>query len=249
MPAYPLRAIVLRKTKLGETDLILTLLAEDGSQVRAVAKGARKPGSRFGARAEPYTVADMLLHTGRSLEVIAESRTVVSHEELRADLDRSTHAAVVADLLDKACVECQADERLYGLALATLDAMVSVPCDQLMAVTLAFLIKAMAMIGYRPQLDSCVACAGEPTGGRLFSLESGGVLCSACGQTETGVLPLTEDARIALGELFLARMADLPELDIPPAVQRECFALLRAFVVHHLPARLKALEYLAGQVA
>ena len=46
---YRTRAIVLDKTKLGESDLILELLAENGSLVRAVAKGARKPGSRLAA--------------------------------------------------------------------------------------------------------------------------------------------------------------------------------------------------------
>ena len=49
---YTARAIVLRKTKLGESDLIVTLLAQDGSQARAVAKGARKPSSPFAARLE-----------------------------------------------------------------------------------------------------------------------------------------------------------------------------------------------------
>ena len=53
---YTARAIVLRKTKLGESDLVVTLLAEDGSQVRAVAKGARKPSSPFAARLELYSV-------------------------------------------------------------------------------------------------------------------------------------------------------------------------------------------------
>ena len=38
---YRTNAIVLDRTKLGEQDLILTLLASDGSEVRAVAKGAR----------------------------------------------------------------------------------------------------------------------------------------------------------------------------------------------------------------
>ena len=73
MPAYPLRAIVLRKTKLGETDVILDLLAGDGRIVRAVAKGLRKPGSKFGGRLEPYSDVELLLHTGRTFEVIAEA--------------------------------------------------------------------------------------------------------------------------------------------------------------------------------
>ena len=60
-PTYTARALVLRKTKLGETDLVLTLLAEDGSQMRAVAKGARKPANAFSARLELYSVVDVLL--------------------------------------------------------------------------------------------------------------------------------------------------------------------------------------------
>ena len=52
---YSLQALVLRKTKLGETDLIVTLLAQDGRQVRAVAKGARKPNSSFASRLEIFS--------------------------------------------------------------------------------------------------------------------------------------------------------------------------------------------------
>jgi DNA repair protein RecO (recombination protein O) len=248
VPAYPLRVLVLQKTKLGEADLILTLLAADGRQVRAVAKGARRPKSRFGARVEPYTVLDTLLHTGRSLEVMAEAQTVVSHDGLRGDLDRGAHAAVVADLLDKVSVEGQTDERLFGLALATLDAVETAEAGDLLGVTLGFLVKAMAMIGYRPQLAVCVSC-GSTVPAAAFSLEDGGVLCAACSVAAPAALPLTPGVAASLAALLSARMADIPALAIPPAVQRECFVLLRAYVATHLPARLKALEFLSSHLA
>lgn len=63
-PTYSLRALVLRRTKLGESDLILTLLSEDGSQKRAVAKGARRPKSSFAARTEPFCVIDAPVRDG-----------------------------------------------------------------------------------------------------------------------------------------------------------------------------------------
>jgi DNA repair protein RecO (recombination protein O) len=248
MPAYPARALVLRKTKLGEADLIITLLAAGGRQIRAVAKGARNPKSKIGGRVEPYTLLDLLLHTGRSLDVIAEASTVVSHEPLRCDFDRAMHAAVAADVLDKVTVEGQADERLYGLGLATLDALETAPIDGLMAVTLAFLVKAMAMLGYRPQLAWCVTC-GREAPAWAFSLEEGGVLCAACGVLAPGVLPLAPGTVDALSELLAAKMSDAAALGIPPAVASECFTLLRAFIAHHLPARLKALEFLAANGA
>ena len=65
-PTYSLHAIVLRKTKLGESDLILTLLAEDGRQVRAVAKGARKPNSAFSSRLEIFAEVEALMASGKN---------------------------------------------------------------------------------------------------------------------------------------------------------------------------------------
>ena len=131
MPAYPLRALVLRKTKLGETDLILTLLAADGRQVRAVANGARKSKSRLCARVEPFSVLDLLLHSGRNLEIIAEAETVATHDALRADYDRTMAASVVVDVLDKGSMEGQTEPQLFEMALVTLDVMESAPVSAL----------------------------------------------------------------------------------------------------------------------
>ena len=55
--AYNERCIVLKHTKLGETDVIVTMLGGDGRQIRAVAKGLRKPGNRIGARLELFAEA------------------------------------------------------------------------------------------------------------------------------------------------------------------------------------------------
>jgi len=246
MPSYPLKALVLRKTKLGETDLILTLLAEDGCQVRAVAKGLRKPGSRFGGRLEPYSVVDLLLHTGKSLEIISEARTVSAHALLREDLDRSGAAAVVADLLDKIAVEGQTEPRLFGLATTTLDVLERCENRAIPAIVVAFLVKSMAMHGYRPELDECAACACDATESDRFSLSAGGTVCDACGELDPASIRFPEAARAWLSTLLSSTMADIAAMDIPEGAVRDCFVLVRSFVSYHLPARLKALDYYAS---
>ena len=70
---YRTKVLVLDKTKLKETDLILTMLDERGRQVRAVAKGARKPGGRLAARCELFCTVDMLLAHGRSLDIVSQA--------------------------------------------------------------------------------------------------------------------------------------------------------------------------------
>lgn len=248
MPSYHLHAIVLRKTKLGETDVILALLAEDGRQVRAVAKGMRKPGSRLGGRLEPFSVVDLLLHTGRSLDVVSEAETVDAHAPLREDYDRSMAASVIADVLDKTAQEGQAEPRVFGLAQATLTALEAAPVAALSRVVTAFLVKALAMHGYRPELESCAECAEAATGGHRFSLEAGGVLCPECGEREAASLEFSEDGRVAIARMLGATMVEVTDTELPPATLRECFSLVRAFAAYHVPARMKALDLYTGEV-
>lgn len=246
MPAYPLRALVLRKTKLGETDTILTLLADDGRQVRAVAKGLRRPGSKFGGRLEPYAVVDLLLHTGKSLEVVSEARSVAPHGSLREDFERAAAAAVVADLLDKISVEGQTEPRLFALATTTLDVMGSAAPDALPRLVVAFLVKALAMHGYRPELVSCATCAADASGGTAFALDAGGVLCETCGELDPSALRFPAEARAWLSRLLGATLADVAGLDMPPDAVADAFALVRSFTAYHVPARLKALDFYAS---
>ena len=247
---YRARALALKKTKLGEADLIVTFLAEDGCQLRAVAKGARKTKSRFGARVEPFSVVDLMLARGRSLDIVTEAECVTSHDGLRGDLDRTSAASVVVDFLDKVSVECQTEERLFALSTTTLDAMEHASVEALRALVVAFLVKGMAMHGYRPQLSSCACCAGAvaaaSSGSIRFSLSSGGVVCAACAGTDPSALRTANDMPAVLTALLGAKMVDVETLGIPEASLRDALALMRAFVGYHVPARMKALDMYGG---
>ena len=59
-------AVVLRTHKLGEADRIITLLTKHHGQIRAVAKGVRRTSSQFGARLEPFMVADLQFVSGKT---------------------------------------------------------------------------------------------------------------------------------------------------------------------------------------
>jgi len=68
--------VVLRTQKLGEADRIITLLTRHNGRVRAVARGIRRTKSRFGGRLEPFTHVDVLIHPGRSLDVITQAEVI-----------------------------------------------------------------------------------------------------------------------------------------------------------------------------
>ena len=59
MPLYTADALVLRTYKLGEADRIVVFLTRDRGKKRGVAKGARRPRSRFAGALEPLTEVRM----------------------------------------------------------------------------------------------------------------------------------------------------------------------------------------------
>lgn len=163
---YPLRALVLRRTKLGESDVICTLLSEDGSQVRAVAKGARKPTSTFASRLEVYAICDLLLVHGKSLDLIKEARLVEGNQHLRSDIAYMEAAAPMVELLDRATQVGLQDARLFAMTSKALGLLKDAAPDELSKFTCAHLLKTLAILGFRPSFDTCVVC-GVPFEGSV----------------------------------------------------------------------------------
>ncbi|MCB7036919.1 DNA repair protein RecO [Eggerthella sinensis] len=247
-PTYDARVIVLRKTKLGESDLIVTLLAEDGSQMRAVAKGARKPTSSFAARLELYSVADAFFARGRSLDIVKEVRLVESNDRLRRDLEHAAGAAPMAELLDRVTQMGLENERLFALTRAALASLGRVEAAQVPAVCAAHLLKTLAFAGLRPSLDMCVGCgrtlpAGPPEGNVALSYHEGGVVCPLCRSgMETVMVPEAVLAwcRALLGSTF----AEIEALEVDPSASFGVLRFCQQWIGEHVGANLKSLNFL-----
>jgi DNA repair protein RecO (recombination protein O) len=172
--SYKTDALVLRKTKLAETDLILTLVAADGSQKRAVAKGGRKPGSKLCGLSEPFVVLRGLFHEGRSLDILREAHLLDANYELRSEYERAVAAGICADFLTGATEPGEEVARLFDLSRMTLAELASAETDVLMVLVLAFLLKAMALLGYSPQYE---VCAKDARLAQLFTARLAEVSC------------------------------------------------------------------------
>src|SRR6201996_5319213 len=94
--------IVLRTQKLGEADRIITILGRSTGRIRAVAKGVRRTKSRFGARLEPFTHVDLMLHPGRSLDVITQAEVIKPYgAPLAGDYPRYTAGTAMLETAER----------------------------------------------------------------------------------------------------------------------------------------------------
>ncbi len=154
--------IVLRTQKLGEADRIVSVLARKSGRVRAVAKGVRKTKSRFGARLEPFTHVDLLLYTGRTLDVITQAETVRSYgEALTGDYPRYTTGTAMLETAERfTAIEKEPALRQFLLLVGGLRTLVDGGHEPRLVLD-AYLLRSLAVAGYAPALEECAICGSR----------------------------------------------------------------------------------------
>jgi DNA repair protein RecO (recombination protein O) len=243
VPLYRDEAVVLRTQKLGEADRIVTLLTRRHGRVRAVAKGVRRTGSRFGSRVEPFMQVDLQLHSanvdgGRGLDVVTQAETIEPYgERIAADYRRYTAGTAVLETAERLTAEEREPSlRLYLLVTGALRAL----ADDAHTPTLvldAFILRAMAIAGYEPSLDACARC-GEPGPHRFFAVAAGGAVCAE--HRPPGAATISPEATVLMHALLEGdwSVADGAE----GRAQREASGLIAAYLQWHLERGLRSLR-------
>ena len=133
MPLYTADALVLRTYKLAEADRIVVFLTRDRGKKRGVAPHARRPRSRFNGALEPLTeVRVAYFETERRELVNLNYAETVRSPLAGANPESLAYTHYFAELIDAWAADSDADERLFRLGCAVLDALaVGTPPDAL----------------------------------------------------------------------------------------------------------------------
>jgi DNA repair protein RecO (recombination protein O) len=249
--------IVLRTHKLGEADRIVTVLARKTGRVRAVAKGVRKTRSRFGARLEPFTHVDLLLYTGRTLDVITQAETVRNYGEgLAADYPRYTAGTAMLETAERfTAIEKEPALRQFLLLVGGLRTLADVGHEPRLVLD-AYLLRSLAVAGYAPALDECAICgtrapsadpddpddpasARRSPGRRTFGVAAGGLVCKACwapGSASASGPTIDLMSALLRGDWGLADASERRN-------RVECSGLVAAYVQWHLEHSIRSLRH------
>src|SRR5918911_179528 len=186
--SYSTEAVVLRSLRLGGADRVLHLYTEAHGRVGAVAKGVRKTMSRFGARLEPLSHVELVLHRGRGeLETVTAAQLVRSHREARGDYYRFSVGMIGAEAMLRLFSEEEANERAFTAVTRFLDLLDDAPHTSdrptLDPLGLAFQLKLLWLAGYLPHVTACAECGAEQEPLVGYSTRAGGAVCAPCARS------------------------------------------------------------------
>jgi DNA repair protein RecO (recombination protein O) len=237
-------AIVLSAVRYSETSKIVRLATREQGVQSAIAKGALRPKSRFGAALQLLSEgqAQFLTKEHRELHVLTAFDLQQLHVGLASDLARYATASSLAEVMLR-FAPADPHPQSYELFRSALEALETTAPSQVEALGFRMLWHLVSVLGFAPSLDACVRDGTRlPDDGSLpFSTREGGALCPVCA-AQHGATQLPADARADLVAL-LDPDAALPTLD-----QRHGTAhrrLLARYIRYHLGegAELPALEF------
>lgn len=237
--SYRDEAVVLRATKLGEADRIVTLLTRHHGRIRTVAKGVRRTSSRFGARLEPFTCLDVQLHRGRSLDTVTQADVIAPYgQDLVTDYGHYTVATAMLETAERFTeVERESATQQYLLLVGALRSLARREHDASLVLD-AFLLRSLAIAGYAASFSDCARC-GDPGPHAAFNIAAGGAVCAGCRPPGSATPdPRTLDLLSALltGDWPAAESSD-------DRCRREGSGLVAAFLQWHLERGLRSLRH------
>jgi len=238
MVTYRDEVVVLRTHKLGEADRIVTLLTRRHGKVRAVAKGVRRTSSRFGARLEPFMVADAQLYRGRSLDIVQQASSIGAYgAEIAAHYERYTAAHAMVETADR-LNEAEATPNQYLLLVGGLRAL-SKGEHAARAVLDSYLLRVMALSGWAPSLGECARC-GRAGPQEWFVAQLGGAVCGHCAPAGS---PRVHPDTSALLRALMAGEWDIVDA-APGRAGAAASGLIAAYAQWHLERGIRSLSHL-----
>ena len=253
MLALSSEAILLRSVDYGESDRIVHLLTSDSGRLTAIAKGARRSQKRFPGTLDVF---NHLSIRGRarpraSMAFLEQARLISPFLGLRADAARYAMASFLVEMLDRLSpegIKGPEAEHLFVYATESLGLLETIRPNATLRLLLE--LRAFDALGLRPEFGRCVRCGRVPServahAHRVhFHIADGGLVCSACGLSLEGLIPV-ELGTLRILEAGLECPIDaLSKVELPARSLAEAASLVFRFQRFHVGIEMRSERFL-----
>jgi DNA repair protein RecO (recombination protein O) len=188
------RAIVLHTMPYMESSLLCSVFSERFGKLKLIAKGARRPKSKFCGALEPFSHTEMIFYRKEHKEIYTLSDAVVINDFklLRDSPLKFTAGELLCEFVDKTQPIEEPVLELYNLLLYSLHQLIMLPAILVRPWALSVLFRFLKFTGIEPHLKDCVRCHKKiQVDDVYFSIASGGLVCDS--HLDPSVIRLKKD--------------------------------------------------------
>lgn len=236
--------IVLKTFNFRETSKIAIFYTREFGKINGLLKGIRKDPKKFITSLEPATLNDLVFYSSRSsnLHLVGHCDLIKDFPELRTDLKKSLSVSYCLDLVNLIMPPEDKNEGVFKLLLLFINELAA-SCDPERLVNI-FRIKILSLSGFKPHLDSCVACDSLIKEKANFSNRLGGLICAACSTKDRYATPILKGTIASIIHIEKTDWGEGLRLGISPVIRRELNSILNNFLTFHLEKPLKSSKFI-----
>ena len=237
-------AIVLRTYNLGEADRIVVCLTRGAGLVRAVARGARRMKSKFGAALEPFTLVNLTFYERENRELVTIDQTEIlkSRFHLAGSEEATSALAYVGEMVMQFAPPHEVNDKLFRMVTACVETISERP-RSLEPVLRYFDIWMLRLAGFLPDFTHCADCGRPFTDGAYLSTELT-ARCGVCSKdARRSLLPGTIERLAASRRLSPGDFARSSE-NLPDPCRKQLAQLTERLVARVLERPLRSARFL-----
>ena len=239
-------AIIMRIKEFGESDLLVTFFTSDRGRLKGVAKGGRKSQKRFANCLDLFCLANLEYELKRKgdLHFLHSCKLVHAFPGLRSDFTSLSLASYIIELTEILFPLGVTDKEMFELLKNAFLALNEAGKTDVLRIL--FEAKAMALGGYKINLEKCCGC-GRPYAGEgraVYKSNKGCIACLKC-ERESKLSPgLGPDTVKVLKLIQASPWSEAEKMDLNDEMIREIKPVIKLHMEYRIGRRLKTAEYL-----
>ncbi len=254
--SFTTEAINLKNYPLNDNDNIVVMFSRTKGLIRAVAKGAKRPKSKLGARIQMFVANQLMLFEGKNLDTIAQAQSVNTFSKIRNNLDKLSYSMYIAELVNNFCSKQYNNDENYQEIYSLIFCAYQKIADsknraQVLFCLLKFQIKFMSYLGWGLDFVNCSQCLKEiefdNNKSALFSYDYKGFLCDCCKDDYLGeTIRIHNKIRAFLLELSTIDFDKKTKYDecLTEQFLDKCFSFMKKYIDNLANKKTKIFEVL-----
>lgn len=188
-------AILLKKTKFGDTSLVVQLYTKEFGRISAIIKGARSPKSKIGSRIDLINQVEVVLYnkTEKDLQLVTQVNLINHFPKIKEDLDKLKYASAVCEVILKLTPEHDINDKIYRGSIRILS-LINQSENSAVFLFAQYLLFFIKEIGFEISIEYCSNCGNkiENSSGNAFNYGSG-IICENCNEDKMLSFQLSEE--------------------------------------------------------
>lgn len=222
-------AVVLRTVDYSESSLIVTLFTRKHGVIAVIAKGAKRPKSKFSALMVPGQVLEVVVYikSTRSVQTLSEASYMLKLDQLRIDLEKLALATTTLELINQVLHENEVNDILFAFLVKFLRWINSY--DKPGRIIFPYVqLRVMEHIGIGLQPEEAID--DETTSGYM-NIELGTLSTNAEGAES---VKLTENQFHFVRDALFSKKESIFEIDLKKSELSELIEYLDRYIRYHI---------------